>query len=106
MGMQQVNVTVTGDQISVDRDPLNLVGQGREVEIMWILQTSGWQFTSAGIVIHNNTNGMFHGGHLAQQNTRFIWIDMNTGGLTYKYAINVTNGVNTLNWDPSILNDI
>lgn len=104
-GMQQVNVTVSGNQIAVDKPSLNLVGQGRNVELMWNLQTQGWTFTSTGIVIDNNTDGMFHDPQLTQQGTRYIWIDTNTGGLTYKYTINVTNGTSTLSLDPTIIND-
>lgn len=102
-GMQIVNVSVANNQVSVDRDPLDLRGSGPNVEIQWHIATQGWTFPDNGIVISGN-DGQFHDGHMAQQGTRYIWTDNNSGGKTYKYTVNVTNGSTPLSLDPSIIN--
>lgn len=101
-GMQMINVSVVNNQVSVDRDPLDLRGMGPTITIQWLIATQGWTFPDDGIVIHDN-DGQFHGGQ-AQQGTRYIWIDDNSGGKTYKYTVNVTNGSTPLTLDPSIIN--
>lgn len=102
-GMQFVNVSVANNQVSVDRDPLDLRGMGPTITIQWLIATQGWTFPANGIVITDN-DGQFHDGHMAQQGTRYIWIDNNSGGKTYKYTVNVMNGSTPLTLDPSIIN--
>lgn len=104
-GMQTVNVTVANNQVAVDQPRLDLSGAGRNVQIQWIIQTSGWTFPSDadGVVISGNT-GQFTGGHVAQQGTRYIWTDANSDSQEYKYTVKVTNGSTTLPLDPIIIN--
>jgi hypothetical protein len=102
-GMQQVTVTVANNQITVDRETVNLHGQGPNVQIQWNIATPGWTFPDNGIVIANN-DGQFHS-NSAQQGTRYMWHDRNTGGKTYKYTINVSNGSTPLSLDPMIANE-
>ena len=104
-GMQQVNVTVSGGQVSVDTPTLNLRGKGHVITIHWVMGTDGLRFTDTGIVIPENT-GQFTGNQLQPNGQLYIWIDQNDDGRTYKYTVNVTNGTSTLSLDPIIVNGV
>jgi len=104
-GMQQIIVTVSGNQIALNRDPVDLRGAGRNVQLMWILQTPGWTFAGDGIDINGN-DGQFSQHQLAEHGSRCIWIDANSGGKTYKYTVQVASaGGQTLQLDPGIINE-
>ncbi len=101
----QASVTVTAAGIQVSPDPIDLTGQGRgAVVINWDIQTSGWSFTSNGIAL---SNGNFDdNGSPPGNRQRYTWTRKPDGadGTTVKYSISATDGTNTKELDPSIIN--
>jgi len=100
--MSTVQVTVSNNQVSVDKPTLSMGGQGRNVQIQWVLNTTGWTFPNNGIVFGTN-NQFTHLGPVAN-GARFQCVDANSDSNSYKYTINVVNGSQTLSLDPIIQN--
>ena len=112
-----VTVTVSVDEtnpakkvvsISVDKEPVDLRGLPDDEEILWTVQPDPWMFTqdasgSTGIEIKSH-----HGRFTNKKGTgrkHHKWKRKNRGGGTHRYTISVTDGTNTLIWDPTIQND-
>lgn len=101
--MSQVEVTVNGDQVSVDVEDLKM-GKQKDVTIRWQIQTNGWTFPSNGIVVHDN-DGQFSDFKVNGSGKVFSCLDKNTNTKDYKYDVTVTDGKRTLVLDPTIGNE-
>ena len=99
-----LKVTVNDCTITVNPDPITI--GARNVELHWDIVSSGYTFTASGIVINEDPRNEFSGGHLAQQDTKFILNDKNSFPRTYKYTVNVKRDTTTCPpLDPSIANN-
>jgi hypothetical protein len=101
--MSQVEVTVTGDRVSVNVEDLKM-GKQKNVTIKWQLQTAGWTFPSDGIVVHDN-DGQFSNFKVNGGGRTFSCVDANTNTKDYKYDVRVTDGKRVLVLDPTIGNE-
>ena len=113
----KVTVTQTAGKlaIDVDQEPIRLAGLG-PVDIFWKVKPSAWKFTedargdSTGITIKNLVANRFvdHKGRDDQGNPSkndHKWQRTQSDGNAYSYTISVTDGKNTIIWDPTIMND-
>jgi len=99
-----LKVTVNDCNITVDPEPITITA--RNVELHWDIVSSGYTFTASGIVINQDPQNEFSGGHLAERDTKFILNDKNSFPRTYKYTVNVKRGSTTCApLDPSIANN-
>ena len=103
--MPTVNITVTRNGIVVDKDPVKVPWDQRDVPIDWCINTPGWQFTKDGIEIKKNYL-QFKGKRRYENSTQFRWVSRNSHKKKrlYHYTINLTNGTNQLSRDPGIQN--
>jgi hypothetical protein len=86
--------------ICASEDPIDLTNDTDPVTIPWALIAQGWTFTSnKGIKVKG-------GGWHEQEVTPTQYTAYNRKDrLIYKYEINVTNGTDTVTWDPFIWNN-
>jgi hypothetical protein len=87
--------------ICVDEDPIDLSQDTRPITIPWSLITQGWTFT-------HNRGIQIRGGGWAeheQSPTQYTAVSHAKDGKLYKYTISVTNGTDTVIWDPFIWNN-
>jgi hypothetical protein len=86
--------------ICVDDDPIDLSNETDPVTIPWSLITQGWKFT------HNKGIKVKGGGWHEEEVTDTQYTAWNRKDrLVYKYEISVTNGTDTVTWDPFIWNN-
>ena len=101
-----VSVTVTDCNISLDPDPIGIFA--KNVEIHWDIASASPTYTFApnGIVVKEDKQEEFTGGHVAEQDRKFILHDKNTFKKDYKYTVNVKQGSAACRpLDPTIANN-
>lgn len=103
----ETTVTVTNNNglLSVSVGDSQLKPQGQK-NLKWTLSTSGYQFTSTGIAIQNNS-GQFSNFKASNNGQTFTVDDANTDTITYNYTVNVQSSSNpalTGRVDPEIKN--
>ena len=100
----QANVTVVSGQVQVS--DIKLKPKGKPATLTWTMVTAGYQFTTSGIAIANNT-GVFTNPTRSTDGLTFTWQDANTDAVTYNYSIAVQLGSQPhgiLRMDPQIEN--
>ncbi len=86
--------------ICLSEDPIDLSHDPDPVTIPWTLVTQGWKF------VHNKGIKIRGGGWHEQEVSDTQYTAWNRKDRQiYKYEINVTNGTDTVTWDPFIWNN-
>lgn len=100
----QATVTVVNGQVQVS--DAKLKPKGKPATLVWTIGTAGYQFTTNGIAIANNT-GQFTNSSRSTDGLTFTWQDANTDTTTYNYTASVQQGNSPhgiLRLDPAIQN--
>ena len=85
--------------VAVDEEPIKIRDEAHPVKIMWKIVPQAWSFIrDKGIDIKN--------GPPSQQESEKVYLAhfRSRDGVIYKYSINLTNGTDTVTWDPTIVN--
>jgi hypothetical protein len=102
-----VTINPANNQITVSPDPVRVnPGDGRNVQMQWSLQTSGYTCPLNGIALKNYNGDEFREPVVSQQGTRFIMINKNTTIASFPYTVNLvrTSDQQTFSLDPMIIN--
>ena len=88
-------------KICVSEEPIVLTGESAARAVPWHIRTSGWTFVAGtGITLNNDP------GWSVRPASPVNWVAKGQkNGNTIKYTISVTNGTETLTWDPRIINN-
>ena len=87
--------------LCVSEEPVDLTNDTSPVTIPWSLVANGWTFTNQGIKI-------LRGGGWQETRvtpTQYTATSRSKNSTIYKYVITVTNGTDTVTWDPFIWNN-
>jgi hypothetical protein len=87
--------------LCLSEDPVDLTNDTSPVTIPWSLVANGWTFTNQGIKI-------LRGGGWQETQvtpTQYTATSRSKNSTIYKYVITVTNGTDTVAWDPFIWNN-
>jgi hypothetical protein len=85
--------------VVVDEEPIKIRDEPHPVKIMWKITPQPWSFVrDRGVDVKN--------GPASQQVSEKIYMVQfpTRDGVIYKYWINLTNGTDTVTWDPTIMN--
>ena len=85
--------------IAVSEEPIKLQDDPHPVNVSWRISRDGWSF------VRNNGVDIKRGPptqHVSDKH--YVAHFRATDGVVYKYWINLTNGTDTVTWDPTIMN--